>query len=48
MFSSLMIEAKAAVNRTTSSGVKLSPTLPPMVPLIPDMDLIKVIMFNDF
>jgi len=27
-----------------SIGVKLVPTFPPMVPLIPDMDLIKVIL----
>jgi hypothetical protein len=31
------------VNLTTSSGVKLSPGRPPMVPRIPDIDLINVI-----
>ena len=36
-----IIEAKAAVNLTISIGVRLSPVLPPIVPLIPDIDLIN-------
>jgi hypothetical protein len=31
----------AAVNFTTSRGVRLSPGLPPMVPRIPEIDLIS-------
>ena len=31
-----------AVHSTTSIGVKFSPFLPPMVPLIPEIDLISV------
>jgi hypothetical protein len=38
----IIVAAKAAVNFTTSSGVKLSPLLPPIVPLIPEIDLINV------
>ena len=37
-----MIVPKDAVNFTTSIGVKASPGLPPMVPLIPEIDLISV------
>lgn len=37
-----IIRAKAAVNFTTSKGVRASPLLPPIVPLIPDIDLINV------
>ena len=35
---------KAAVNFTMSIGVKLSPGRPPIVPRMPDMDLISVIV----
>jgi hypothetical protein len=35
--------AYAAVNKTVSKGVKFSEVLPPIVPLIPEIDLIKVI-----
>ena len=35
---------KAEANFTASIGVKLSPTLPPMVPRIPDIDFIRVIL----
>jgi hypothetical protein len=31
----------AAANFTTSSGVRLSPDFPPMVPRIPEIDFIK-------
>ena len=39
--------AYAEVNLTISIGVKESPTFPPIVPLIPDIDLIRVII-NSF
>ena len=35
------------MNLTISIGVKESPTFPPIVPLIPDIDLIRVII-NSF
>ena len=35
--------AKAVVNLTTSTGVRFSPMVPPIVPRIPEMDLISVI-----
>ena len=38
----------AAANFTASIGVKLSAVLPPMVPLIPDIDFINVILFSIF
>jgi hypothetical protein len=38
-----MKAAKAEVNLTMSNGLRPSPGDPPMVPLIPDIDLIKVI-----
>jgi len=37
-------EPKAALNFTISTGVRFSPDLPPIVPLIPDIDFIKVIV----
>jgi hypothetical protein len=37
-----MMDAKAAVYFTISMGVKASPAAPPMVPRIPEMDLINV------
>jgi hypothetical protein len=40
--------AKAAVNLTTSTGVRFSPTVPPIVPRIPEMDLINVIYLSVF
>ena len=36
----------AAVKRTTSSGLKVSPGLPPIVPLIPEMLLINAIIHS--
>ena len=41
---SLINVAYAAVNFTISRGVRFSPLGPPIVPRIPDMDLINVIM----
>ena len=38
-----MNEAYAAVNFTTSTPLRPSPTGPPIVPLIPDIDLINAI-----
>ena len=44
-----MINAPYAdANFTASIGVKLSAVLPPMVPLIPDIDFINVILLNVF
>ena len=40
--------AKAAADSTTSIGVRLFPGLPPIVPLIPEIDLIKLNFFYDF
>ena len=34
--------AKADVNDTISTGVRLSPAVPPIVPRMPDIDLINV------
>jgi hypothetical protein len=42
---SLRVVPKAAENFTTSSGESDSPTLPPIVPRIPDIDFIKVTVF---
>jgi hypothetical protein len=39
---------KAAVNFTISSGVSPSPGFPPMVPLIPEIDLIRLIFSVKF
>ena len=39
-------EPYAAANITASTGVKFDVTSPPMVPLIPDIDFIKVINLN--
>ena len=39
-----IILAYAEVNFTTSTGLSPSPTGPPIVPLIPEIDLIKVII----
>ena len=39
---------KAAVNLTTSIGVKESPTEPPIVPLIPEIDLMKCYLVTSF
>ena len=39
----VMIDKKP-VNFTTSTGLSPSPTGPPIVPLIPEIDLIKVII----
>ena len=41
-FCSFIHTARAAVQSTTSAGVRLSPAFPPMVPLIPDIDFINV------
>jgi hypothetical protein len=38
-------EANAVVKFTISTGVKPSPGFPPMVPRIPEIDLISVIVF---
>src|SRR5947207_405963 len=38
-------EPKAAVNLTMSKGVRLSPLLPPIVPLIPEMDFMSANVF---
>jgi hypothetical protein len=38
--------AKADVNFTTSRGLNPSPGRPPIVPRIPDIDLIKLINYN--
>ncbi|MPN04603.1 hypothetical protein SDC9_151846 [bioreactor metagenome] len=43
----LINRAYADANFTMSTGVRLSPTRPPIVPLIPDMDLISVIALYD-
>ena len=39
-------EPYADANFTASTGVKLSPTAPPIVPLIPDIDFINVILYK--
>lgn len=36
----------AAVNFTTSTGLRPLPTCPPMVPLIPEIDLISVMFLH--
>ena len=41
-----IIEANAAVNLTVSIGVNESPGLPPIVPRIPEIDLISVMRFE--
>ena len=38
--------AKAAVITTMSMAVKFSPGRPPMVPLVPEIDFIKVTLFD--
>ena len=48
LFAPLLVEfnlikaAKAEVNFTTSSGLNPSPGLPPIVPLIPEIDFINI------
>jgi len=39
---------KAEVNFTISNGVRASLVLPPMVPRIPEIDLIKVTLLSFF
>ncbi len=41
---SRVIRAKAVVNLTMSIGVRFSPAAPPMVPRMPEIDLISVII----
>ena len=44
---SFITVAKAATNPTKSTGVKLSPALPPIVPLKPEIDLTNdIFIFN--
>ena len=42
-FSSLIQSAYPVANFTTSGGVRASPGTPPMVPLIPEIDLINIL-----